>query len=145
MIFVSGKPTSLITGLTEADGLQLIEIPFSQGLAGVYIPTEFTPTDYPGIVTEKHVETVAVGAILAVYDNFAKNSDRYRNLVSFSRDLVANVAAFKRSPRHPKWQELDLGAEVPGWKRFGPMKDILNGVKTTGGRTLREIMENQKN
>ena len=32
----------------------------------------------------------------------------------------------KKSPRHPKWREMNIAAEVPGWKRFPPAKERLS-------------------
>jgi len=29
-----------------------------------------------------------------------------------------NFPAFLRPPRHPKWRDVNLSAQVPGWTRF---------------------------
>lgn len=142
MIFVSGKPTSLLKGLGIDDGLELIPVPYTDGLKDVYIDTVFTSEDYPGLVSEKYVETIAVGAILAVYDKFSKNNRRYQNLVKFCENFLANRKLLLKKPRHPKWKELDFEEQVPGWKRFGPMENLLSGNKEQETGSILQTMQN---
>lgn len=39
---------------------------------------------------------------------------------------------FQHPPRHPKWREVNLTAEVPGWTRFQPAQDWLVRQTTAG-------------
>ena len=39
---------------------------------------------------------------------------------------------FQQPPRHPKWREVNLTAEVPGWTRFQPAQDWLVRQTTAG-------------
>ncbi len=39
---------------------------------------------------------------------------------------------FQQPPRHPKWREVNLTAEVPGWTRFQPAQDWLVSQTTAG-------------
>jgi hypothetical protein len=32
---------------------------------------------------------------------------------------------FLQPPHHPKWRDVNLAAQVPGWTRFGPAQDWL--------------------
>jgi hypothetical protein len=43
-----------------------------------------------------------------------------------------------QAPRHPKWQEVNLAADVPGWKRFGPARTWL---ETHIGEETKQVSE----
>jgi uncharacterized protein len=51
---------------------------------------------------------------------WAPGTERHRKVSRFIEALQANFDAFLRPPRHPKWREVNLAAEVPGWTRFVP-------------------------
>jgi hypothetical protein len=63
------------------------------------------------------VNTISVGTILACY-NWPENTDRYRRIARFIDAFFSKIDEFSKPPRHPKWQEVNLEASVPGWKRF---------------------------
>jgi hypothetical protein len=63
------------------------------------------------------VETIAVGAVMAVYA-WRPGSDRHRKVSRFVDALHERFEEFLRPPRHPKWREVNLAAQVPGWVRF---------------------------
>jgi TRAP transporter TAXI family solute receptor len=143
MMFVAGKPTAFASGISASENLQLIPVPYSDLLSGTYQPSQFTSNDYPALVEGKFVETISVGAILAVYDDHAKNSNRYATLIAFCKALLDNQNAFQNSARHEKWSEFDPSDTVPGWRRFEPMMKLLAGDKIAKGDTIEDIMENQ--
>lgn len=116
MVRVVGKPARFMTPLPE--GARLLPVPLSEGLLETYLPSEFTSADYPTLVPAgERVETVAVGAVLAVYNH--QNPDRRERLQRFARALFLRFETFLQPPRHPKWRDVNLAAEVPGWTRFG--------------------------
>ena len=118
LVYVAGKPARLFTSIQADAGLRLLPIPLSPALLETYVPARFTSADYPQVVPAGElVETLAVGAVLAVYNHtIAERRDR---LVRFANSLSAKFDAFLRPPRHPKWREVNLAAQVPGWTRFG--------------------------
>jgi hypothetical protein len=59
---------------------------------------------------------VAVPTVLAVF-NWPKNSERYARLQKFTDALFSKWDRFQQSPFHPKWREVNLAADVPGWNR----------------------------
>ncbi len=90
-----------------------------------YLPATLTHEDYPGLIPEgQTVDTIAVGAVLAVF-NWPPNSERYRRVAKFTEALFKNFDKFLDKPRHPKWKEVNLAAELPGWERFGAAKELL--------------------
>jgi hypothetical protein len=54
---------------------------------------------------------------MAVYA-WPPGSERHRKVARFVEALQANFETFLRPPRHPKWLEVNLAAQVPGWVRF---------------------------
>jgi hypothetical protein len=48
------------------------------------------------------------------------NNERHRKVARFVEAFFSRFPDFLRPPRHPKWREVNLAAQVPGWTRFGP-------------------------
>lgn len=125
MLYVAGKPTSLFRDLRSEDGVHLMPIPLTPTMLETYLPARFTPDDYPRLVPAgQAVDTLAVGAVMAVY-NWDPGTDRYNKVVRFVDAFFSRFDEFKRPPRHAKWQEVNLAAQVPGWTRFKPADDWL--------------------
>lgn len=123
--FVAGKPAPLFRGLDSRDGLHFLAIPVNPAVTGVYVPTRLTATDYPGLVPQDHpVDTVAVGAVLAAA-NLQPLSERYRNLVNFVDAFFTGFQSLLTPGHHPKWREVNIAAELPGWRRFPPAAQWL--------------------
>jgi hypothetical protein len=60
---------------------------------------------------------VAVGTVLAAA-NLQPGSDRYRNTVTFVEAFFTGFPSLIGPGHHPKWREVNLYAEFPGWQRF---------------------------
>ncbi len=123
LVFVGGKPLSLLAEIGRDEGLSLVSIPPDK-VAGAYLPSELTAAEYPNLVEGGGVPTVAVGAVMAAY-NWDPATLRYAKTKRFVEQFFDNFSTFGNSPYHPKWREVDLRAEVPGWKRFGPAQEWL--------------------
>jgi TRAP transporter TAXI family solute receptor len=118
MVFVAGKPARLFAGVPPENGLHFLPLPASPALMETYLPATLRAADYPTLIPEgQAVETIAVGAVMAVYA-WQPGSERHRKVSRFVEALHANFDAFLRPPRHPKWREVNLAAQVPGWVRF---------------------------
>jgi hypothetical protein len=46
-------------------------------------------------------------------------------VAKFAEALFSRFAEFKKPPRHPKWREVDLSRDLPGWQRFPAARDLL--------------------
>ncbi|GGC43552.1 hypothetical protein GCM10011504_22500 [Siccirubricoccus deserti] len=119
LVYVAGKPARLFTGLPADAGLRLLPVPATPALLETYLPARFVPADYPGLVVEEPVDTLAVGAVMAVYA-WQPGTERHRKVARFVEAFFAKFPSFLQPPRHPKWREVNLAAQVPGWTRFGP-------------------------
>lgn len=125
LAFVSGKPAPLFMGLKKEDGLHFIPVPFDQAAGRPHFPTRLTATDYPELVPQdRPVDTVAVGSVLAAAD-LRLASERQRNLASFVETFFTNFQSLLGSGYHPKWQEVNIVAEVPGWRRYAAAEQWL--------------------
>ena len=126
VVFVSSKPLDPFVKRRWPAGFKFLPVPLTEKLEDYYLPADLEASDYPGLIADgTSVQTIAVPAVLAVYA-WPQGSERYRRL---SR-LIDYM--FERLPRlqteagyHPKWREMNLAANVPGWQRFRPVQEKL--------------------
>jgi len=86
--------------------------------AGGYTLTTLKSEDYPQLIEpDKPVQTLAVGAVLMVY-NWPHKSDRYGKVSRFVEKLLdrANVAV----------APVDIRAPLQGWARFAPAEKWIS-------------------
>jgi TRAP-type uncharacterized transport system substrate-binding protein len=138
--FVSGKPAPLFCNITGEDGLHFLAIPLKPAVTAVYVPTRLTAKDYPGLVpADQPVDTVAVGAVLAAA-NLQFGSDRYKNLVNFVDAFFTGFQSLLDPGHHPKWHEVNITAELPGWRRFPPAEQWLQrNVQVASAPNLQDL------
>ncbi|NCY25828.1 MAG: TRAP transporter substrate-binding protein [Alphaproteobacteria bacterium] len=117
MVFVAGKPARLFASLGADSGLHFLPITPTSALMETYLPAMLTTADYPALIPAEGVQTIAVGAVMAVYA-WTPSSERHRKVARFVEALQSRFEEFLRPPRHPKWREVNLAAQVPGWVRF---------------------------
>jgi uncharacterized protein len=70
------------------------------------------------------VPTIANRALLVAY-GWPENSEKYKKVAKFVDAFFSKIDQFNNSSRHPKWREVNLAAEMPGWVRFKPAADWL--------------------
>jgi uncharacterized protein len=123
MVFVGGKPVGFIGEVDRSEQLHLLAIP-PERIKAAYLPSELTADAYPNLVDPGDpVQTVAVTAVLAAY-NWPADHPRRQKVMRFIESFSENFSELLEPPFHPKWQEIDLSAQVPGWQRMtaaGPM------------------------
>ena len=116
---IAGKPVRSMSKLARMEGLHLVPIPYPSQLIGDYLPATLEHDDYPDLIRAgEAVDTVAVGAVLIAYNWPKTNIDRYRRVQRFVEAFFPKIAEFQKPPRHPKWREVNLAANLPGWPRF---------------------------
>jgi TRAP transporter TAXI family solute receptor len=125
-VYVAGRPVRAIAEFQTDGRFHLLSIPFEGEIAESYFPARLANADYPQLVeAEKPVETLAVGSLLAVF-NWPDNSDRYNRVKRFVDAFFSRFDEFLQPGRHPKWKEINLAADVPGWERVKPAQDWLD-------------------
>jgi TRAP-type uncharacterized transport system substrate-binding protein len=132
VVFVSSKPLDPFVRRKWPEGFKFLPVPLTEKLEEYYLPAQLDATDYPGLIPEgQSVQTVSVPALLAVFA-WPQRSDRYRRLERFIDRLFERLPTLqKEAGYHPKWRELNLAAQVPGWTRFRAMQAKLVAVAAT--------------
>jgi TRAP-type uncharacterized transport system substrate-binding protein len=130
MIILTGAPQAALAKLTAADGVHFLGFdertgPGAKQILADYIPAELTHEQYPALIAEGgSVPTFANRALLVAY-GWPENSPRYLKLAKFVREFFSKIDQFHDGARHPKWNEINIAAEMPGWTRFKPAADWL--------------------
>lgn len=118
LAFVAGKPAPLFMSLKGDDGLHLLPVPFNANASSGYAPARLTAADYPGLVSPGGaVETIAVGSVLLVAD-LRQLPERSRNIANFIDVFFTGFQSLLEPGHHPKWREVNLAGELPGWRRY---------------------------
>jgi TRAP transporter TAXI family solute receptor len=132
IIHVAGAPIPLLSQVPADSGLHFLTVPLTPALAQTYLPDRLTHDNYPALIpADAPVQTVAVGDVLAVF-GWAPHSERYNKVSRFVDAFFSRFDEFQQPPRHPKWREVNLTAEVPGWTRFQPAQAWLEQHTTAG-------------
>jgi len=138
MVYIVGKPASLFRSVKPEDGLRLLPVPYTPELLETYLPAQLSSNDYPGLIPNgDRVETLAVGAVMAVY-NWKPDTWRYAKVERFIDSFFSQFEQFRQAPRHPKWREVSLTAQLPGWTRFPPAEQWLAANQIADTTTLRD-------
>jgi uncharacterized protein len=118
LIYVAGKPARLFDGLGTETGLHFLSLELAKPLLETYLPAQLGHADYGSLVPDgTTVETIAVGSVMAVFA-WTPGHDRYNNVARFVDAFFEKFQLFLQPPRHPKWKDVNLAAQVPGWTRF---------------------------
>jgi TRAP-type uncharacterized transport system substrate-binding protein len=112
------KPLALLSNFkNEGAGFKILPIPIDR-FDEYYVPATLTSQDYPGFIKPgEKVETLGIQMVLAVY-NWPRESDRYRRVQRFVDRYFDLFQRMHSPPYHPKWKNVNLAANVPGWTRY---------------------------
>jgi TRAP-type uncharacterized transport system substrate-binding protein len=139
--FVTAKPAPLFRNLTAAAGLHFLPIPQNTNVMARYAPTQLVAADYPGLVPEDQpVQTVAIGTVLVAAD-LQQAPDRYHNVANFVDAFFTGFPTLLTPGHHPKWKEVNLSAELPGWQRYLPAADWLQRNSYVAASPNREDLQ----
>ncbi len=118
MVYVAPKPSSFIQQASLGKDVHLLSIPFAGALTQIYVPASITKADYPNLVAkDEAVKTLGVSAVLAVY-NWDQPNERSEKVDNFVSTFFDNIQRMHAPQYHPKWKEVSLNAELPGWQRL---------------------------
>ena len=125
VIHVGGAPIPLFASVPGNLGLHFLPLDLNQTLAQTYLPDRLSHDTYPALVpADAPVTTLAVGDVMAVFA-WQPHTERYSKVARFVDAFFTKFDQFQVPPRHPKWHEVNLAAQVPGWTRFQPAQDWL--------------------
>ena len=115
---LDGRMSSAFGDLALTDKLRLLEVPMPQGASRVYRTTRLTSAGYPGLIPRgQSVDSVTVSMVM-VSRNWPRRSLQFKKIAKFARSLNQNLARFRERQRDPKWEQVRLDRNVPGWSRF---------------------------
>ena len=150
IIFVGGKPVKMFKNMEELAKIkegenagkldQVHFIPLNDSkLLKEYKPATITHNDYNFVA--ENIPTIAVTSLLVTYDYTMKTGDYYKNhcsnMAKLARVLRDNLEDLKANG-HPKWQEVDMSAEINNWKRDACSEGVLT---TPAEKTKKESLE----
>src|ERR1700686_4531981 len=132
MIILSGAPQAAVVKVRKEDNLHLLALDERSlpnrdlhPMFAKYLPIELTHEEYPALIPEgQTVSTVGNRSLLVTYA-WPENTPRYNKIAKFVREFFGKIDKFHDGSRHPKWEEISLAAEMPGWTRFKPAADWL--------------------
>jgi TRAP-type uncharacterized transport system substrate-binding protein len=132
MIILTGAPQVTMSKVKKEDGLHFLPLDQESlpnhnlhDLSANYLPAELTHELYPNLIPEgTTVPTIANRALLVAY-TWPENSPRYKRIAKFVDTFFSKIDQFNNPSRHPKWREVNLAADMPGWVRFKPAADWL--------------------
>ena len=132
MIVLSGAPQAAVAKVKKEDRVHFLALDHESlpnhdlsAITSYYLPAELTHEEYPNLIAEgDFVPTVANRALLVAYA-WPEDSLRYKKLTKFIQEFFGKIDRFHSGARHPKWSEINLSAEIPGWTRFKPAADWL--------------------
>jgi uncharacterized protein len=129
-VLIAGKPSGAFQKLKLEGGMKLLPVPYTEALETEYFPATLDHDDYPGLIAKgQKVDTIAVGAVLAVY-NWPRDTDRYRRVATFTAAFFEKFPELQKPPRHTKWKETNLAGDLKGWKRFPAAQELLDKQST---------------
>ncbi|MBV9523611.1 MAG: TRAP transporter substrate-binding protein [Alphaproteobacteria bacterium] len=143
LVYVAAKPSALSATLNGEDGTHFLAVPLRPELASSYVPAQLTAEDYPSLIgANAPVETIAVGAAMVVA-GLQPNTERYRNVARFVDAFFTQFQRLQEAPHLAKWQDVNLAAELPGWKRFPPADDWLkrNAIASAAPPSEQELRD----
>jgi TRAP transporter TAXI family solute receptor len=126
VLIVGAKPTPLIAEISASDGLHLLPIEFEIDLEDSYLPTGFDHDDYPNLIEmETEIPSVATGLVLLTAAS-KDDAGHTMRVARFVDTLFSRFGDLKKDGRHPKWREINLAANLPGWTRTPAAEAWLN-------------------
>ncbi|PSC03600.1 C4-dicarboxylate ABC transporter [Alsobacter soli] len=129
VVHVVGKPNDLFAKFKPEPGFHFLPVEYDAKLSDYYVPATLDAADYPNLIPAgQSVQTVSVPSVLAVY-NWKPGSERYRRVARFIEAYFAKFETMQQPPFQPKWQEVNLAGQVPGWTRYKLAEDALAKIR----------------
>ncbi|MGH6866967.1 MAG: TAXI family TRAP transporter solute-binding subunit [Methyloceanibacter sp.] len=129
-LIVGGKPNPAIGAIASSAAIRLLPVPFGAALQTTYLPTHLSHGDYPNLVEEGgDVTTVATGiALLAATGK--GDPEAPARIARFVETVFSRFSELQAPGHHPKWQEINLAATVPGFRRTAAVEAWLSAHAT---------------
>jgi TRAP-type uncharacterized transport system substrate-binding protein len=111
-VMLSSRPIPALQRLSRTPGFHFVEVD-----APGYSPATLGAEDYPGLIgSDEHIRTVSIPSGLWAIQR-PPGSARAALMDHFVETILTRQDYLRRPPRHPRWRDLDLRADLPGWPR----------------------------
>jgi TRAP-type uncharacterized transport system substrate-binding protein len=125
LALVAPKPAPIVQLLRAEEGLHLLSIPLTPMIVTAYVPTRVTDRDYKDLVApDQPIDTIAVANVLLAAD-LRMIPDRFRNVANVVDAFFTGFQKLLEPGHHPKWQEVNIAAAIPGLPRYQPAEQWL--------------------
>ncbi len=120
MVRVAGAPVRFLQEISWEDQLHIVPIPLVEG---AYLKSTVDSEQYPGLIAKgDSVDTIAAVALMAAY-NWPSDHPRRAKVQRMVNALHERLPELQKDPYHPKWNQVDLEKELPGWTRWQDLPD----------------------
>ncbi len=125
-LYVAAKPSPILQQIASGSGLRVLSIPATGGLETAYRKSTLNQNDYPNLISDdKLIDTIAVESMLVSYVWRSPN-ERSGKIASFVTTFFDRIGEIQKPYRSAKWQEIDVLADVPGWRRLQIAQDWVS-------------------
>ena len=136
VVIVGGAPAPLVAAIPINAGLHLLPVSFGAPLDAAYLPARLGAAEYPNLIRAgREVPAVATGIVLLAA---VAQSDpgRRQRIDRFVAALLPRFAELQSPERHPKWREVNLAANLPGFKRAATAEAWLAAASRENARPI---------
>lgn len=136
VVIVGGAPALLVAAIPINAGLQLLPISFGAPLDAAYLPARLGAADYPNLIRAgSEVPAIATGIVLLAA-GAQTDPGRRQRIDRFLAALFPRFAELQVPERHPKWREVNLAANLPGFKRAAAAEAWLAAASRENARPI---------
>jgi len=104
-------------GAQMRQGYHLLPIAMTPELQKTYRSVVIGVQELAGFSNATNVETVAISALLAVF-NWTPSHGRYADVTNFIAAFLTNLKGLRQQTSNSIWRQADISAQSPGWTRF---------------------------
>ncbi|MEM9472464.1 MAG: TAXI family TRAP transporter solute-binding subunit [Pseudomonadota bacterium] len=127
-LYVAAKPSPILQQIASGSGLRVLSIPATGGLETAYRKSTLNQNDYPNLISDdKLIDTIAVESMLVSYV-WSSPNERSGKIANFVTTFFDRIGEIQQPYRSAKWQEIDVLADVPGWRRLQIAQDWVSTV-----------------
>ena len=136
-------PDSTFANFKGEGNFHFLPVPYEKDLQDVYFPASIPADTYPGLVPAgQKLDTVSLNAVIAAY-NWPKDSERYRLVARFTKELFERFAELQSPAREDVWKSINPVGVAQGWKRFPAAQEWVdaNNAHPTEPQTGPDVAE----
>ena len=125
---VAGQPTGVISDIPAGAPVHFLEVPAAMLGSNVFGPGTIRGESYPDLLEPgATISTISSPGVFAVLNPADETPGRAERIDRFIEAYFANFESFKDSTQfHPKWNEMSLATDVPGWTRHPTAQRLLD-------------------